>query len=102
MTRKIRRKGWFEDTDGVPAIYKDPDTNLFYTPTIEIKNSGALTVAATWAASGVGITNDSAVLTDTSLALTLQVSNVGTATVSFTDSAGNEEKLTFRWKERDR
>jgi len=102
MTRSIRRKGWFEDDDGVPAIYKDPDTNLFYTITINIKNSGTLTTAPTWASSGVGITNESDVLTGTSLALTLQVSNVGTATVSFTDSAGNEEKLTFRWKERDR
>lgn len=102
MTRSIRRKGWFEGTDGVPTIHKDPDANLYYTITVNIKNAGALTTAPTWATNGVGITNDSNVLTSASLALTLQVSNVGEATVSFTDSAGNEEKLTFRWLERDR
>ena len=101
MTKTIRRRGWEEDRDGVPFIYKDPDTNLFYTITIKIKAS-ALTSNPTWAPDGVGITNDTFVLTGTSLALTLQVSNTGQATVSFTDSSGNEEQLTFRWKHRDR
>lgn len=101
MTKTIRRRGWEEDRDGVPFIYKDPDTNLFYTINIKIKAS-ALTATPTWAADGVGITNDSGSLIGTTLTLILQVSNTGQATVSFTDSSGNEEKLTFRWKKRDR
>jgi hypothetical protein len=102
MTQTIRRKGWRVDNDGVPCIWKDPDINVYYTLNIKIKDT-TLSVNPTWVSDGsVAITNDSHSLSGSTLTLTLQVSNVGEGKVSFTDTSGNEEKLTFRWKERDR
>ena len=99
--KTIRRKGWQQSGDGVPFIYKDPDTNVFYEPSIKIKGS-SITSGPTWTSDGPVITNDTSSVTAGVLTMIIQVRGTGRATVIFTDNLGNEEAQTYEWKCRDR
>lgn len=97
----IRKRGWEIDKDGVPFIYKDPDSKTYYTIEIDFKGT-SISTGPTWTSDGVTITNESSSVSSGVLSLSFKVANTGEATVTFTDDLGNEEALTFRWKCRDR
>lgn len=97
----FREQPWFQDTDGVYAIYKDPDTILYYEVIVKMKGT-SLTAGPTWKSSGVTISDSNYTIANNDLSVVFKVAKTGQATLSYTDNLGNEEAITFKWKYRDR
>ena len=96
MTARIKLQSWFQDSDGLPTIYKNRDANLFYEITYTIQGT-SFTSDPAWTSDGATISNDSFLLTGKTLVMTIQIKDSGRATVKFTDNLGNEEELIFKW-----